>query len=48
MSTELEGVTDAEAGMQVKEGISVYLNECFSGSYFKRMDKKLNELKIFS
>jgi len=30
MSDELEGAMDAETGMQVKEGINVYLNECFA------------------
>jgi hypothetical protein len=34
--------------MQVKEGINVYLNECFARDYFLKVDKKVGELKIFS
>ena len=48
MSEELENVMDAETGMQVKEGINVYLSECFARDYFARVDKKVAELKIFS
>lgn len=48
MSTELEDKYDAELGMQVKEGINIYLNECFSSNYFMKLEKKVQDLKMFS
>jgi hypothetical protein len=38
----------ADRGMLINEGISLYISRAFTQEYFQRIERKVQDLKIFS
>lgn len=47
-SLEMKERSPADRGMLVNEGISLYISRAFTQEYFQRIERKVQDLKIFS